>query len=328
MRPVAAAQGVTTASEPARAAPAPATPSATARVGVAPTRDHVRAMSDFKTHGFCILDAALPAVEVAALRANAEATAERCNNWHGDLYGDESAVLKAESSRSDVIANLDSAEQEPKKTSRWGDDSALIKTAKGETIKAQPLARSKMATSPSGGMTWFDTMQSPGDDDEPTESEKDGMHDDRKTESTTEEVLASYQPDADMWHVAGVLRHDQSFAPQVANSRLLAVLTDAFGVGADAAELLVTYTTLQVNRPGMEIGRGAGGWHSDGNLAQQSCYEAPHAQVHRPGHINCLWFLSDFSVENGGTWMIPVRLQSTVNCLPPVMWNCFFLHGY
>jgi hypothetical protein len=227
-------------------------------------------MADFRTHGFCILDAALPAAEVATLRASALATAERCNNWHGDLYGEESAVWKAESKLKGSI---------PVKTER-----------------------AKMATSPHGGKTWFDKMQDPT-----AESEKTGMHDDRKTEPTTEEALASYKSDADMWHVAGVLRHDQSFAPQVANRRLLAVLTDAFDVGADAAELLVTYTTLQVNHPGMEIGRGAGGWHSDGNLAQQSCYEAPHDQLHRPGHINCLWFLSEFSVENGGTWMIPVQ---------------------
>ena len=63
----------------------------------------------------------------------------------------------------------------------------------------------------------------------------------------------------------------------------------------------MTYTTLQVNREGMAFGRGAGGWHSDGYLAQTRTYPPPHVAVGRPGHINCLWFLSDFTKENGGT---------------------------
>ena len=43
---------------------------------------------------------------------------------------------------------------------------------------------------------------------------------------------------AHMWHVGGVLRHDQSFAPQIANENLLPVLEDAFDT--PRSDLLVT----------------------------------------------------------------------------------------
>lgn len=102
-----------------------------------------------------------------------------------------------------------------------------------------------------------------------------------------------------MWHVGGVLRHDQSFAPYIANEPLLQILERVFDT--PRSELLVTFTTLQVNRGGMDFGRGAGGWHSDGYLAQSRSYPAPHEDLLRPGHINCLWFLSDFTKLNGGT---------------------------
>ena len=38
-----------------------------------------------------------------------------------------------------------------------------------------------------------------------------------------------------------------------------------------------------------------------GYLAQKRNYPAPHEGLQRPGHINCLWFLSPFSKLNGGT---------------------------
>eukprot|EP01045_Picozoa_sp_COSAG04_P009825 COSAG04_NODE_583_length_12401_cov_6.259307_2_plen_223_part_00 len=44
--------------------------------------------------------------------------------------------------------------------------------------------------------------------------------------------------EAHMWHVGGVLRHDQSFAPQIANENLLPVLEDAFDT--PRSDLLVT----------------------------------------------------------------------------------------
>ena len=110
------------------------------------------------------------------------------------------------------------------------------------------------------------------------------------------------QVDVDMWHVGGVLRFDQSIAPHVSSEPLVSFLADAFGT--PSSELLVSYTTLQVNRPGMDFGTGAGNWHSDGHLAQTISYPSPFAELKRPGHINCLFFLSDFTVHNGGTWMV------------------------
>ena len=123
-----------------------------------------------------------------------------------------------------------------------------------------------------------------------------------------------------LWHVGGVLRHDQSFAPHVASPPVMALMEQAFDTSR--AKLLITFTTLQVNRPGMDLsGKGAGGWHSDGYLESEEPYPVPDDALPRPGHINCLFFLSDFTVANGGTWMIPKSHRLPESATPQNSWG-------
>jgi hypothetical protein len=100
-----------------------------------------------------------------------------------------------------------------------------------------------------------------------------------------------------VWHVGGVLTHDQSIAEWVGHRRVLDVVEAAFAT----PEIRVTYTTLQVNQPGcaQQI------WHADGHSSQPACYPAPFSGLRRPAHINTLWMLSDFTAANGATWLVP-----------------------
>eukprot|EP01048_Picozoa_sp_COSAG05_P014102 COSAG05_NODE_1567_length_4534_cov_4.122886_1_plen_225_part_00 len=188
--PVASASGTTPSS------PGSSTPTAEQARGIAPTTDSALALEQLATYGFCILADVIPRQALPSLLATAQATAQRHDGWHTDLY----------------------------------------------------------------------------------------------PEAPEAKHVGDY-----LWHVGGVLRHDQSFAPHITRPAVVGLMQQAFDT--PHSQLLVSYTTLQVNRPGMDLGgRGAGPWHSDGYLEQTRCYPAPHEDVRRPGHINVLYFLSDFTV--------------------------------
>ncbi len=99
------------------------------------------------------------------------------------------------------------------------------------------------------------------------------------------------------WHVGGVLTYDQTMTAWIGERRVLDVVEEAFAT----TEIQISYTTLQVNRPHCQQLR----WHADGHLAQTEHYPPPHEALRRPAHINALYMLSDFTVANGGTWMVP-----------------------
>ena len=87
-----------------------------------------------------------------------------------------------------------------------------------------------------------------------------------------------------MWH-GGVLTHDQSIAEWVGHRRVLDVVEAAFAT----ADIRVTFTTLQVNKPHCHQSI----WHADGHKSQPSLY--PGSALRRPAHINTLWMLSEFT---------------------------------
>ena len=99
------------------------------------------------------------------------------------------------------------------------------------------------------------------------------------------------------WHVASVLTYDQTMAAWIGERRVLDIVEEAFATD----EIQISYTTLQVNRPCCP----QLSWHADGHLAQAEHYPEPHAALRRPAHINAIYMLSDFTVANGGTWMVP-----------------------
>ena len=126
------------------------------------------------------------------------------------------------------------------------------------------------------------------------------------------------------WHLPGFIRHPEThpFAPHVANPRVLALAQRALGT----EELRVAFSTLQINKPRC----GQAGWHTDGHLSQggQSLYDSSAAsadegnvmsQLQRPIVVNVMFMLTEFTRENGGTWLVPgSHMMNTEN--EPQLW--------
>ena len=172
--------------------------SAEAACGVVATTDRATLLRDFKQHGFCILADAIPDDEVAKLRASAVATAERHNGWHAALDDDEIRGAAA----------------------------APTANADGGSGSFEEL--------PGGS-----AFEGSGGDISTKKDEHDGKTGGKGLgDSGLKTAGGISMTEAHMWHVGGVLRHDQSFAPQIANENLLPVLEDAFDT--PRSDLLVT----------------------------------------------------------------------------------------
>ena|GEM_PF-2333859 len=118
---------------------------------------------------------------------------------------------------------------------------------------------------------------------------------------------------AAVWHVASLLSYDQTMAAWIGDRRVLDVVEEAFAT----VEIQISYTTLQVNRPNCQQLN----WHADGHLAQAERYGRPHEALRRPAHINALFMLSDFTVANGGTWMVPASHARPAAQDPYTSWS-------
>ena len=115
------------------------------------------------------------------------------------------------------------------------------------------------------------------------------------------------------WHTGGVLNFDQSFAPWVAAPPVLRLAGHVFGTDS----VRVTYTTLQINKPHCSQSR----WHSDGHLSQTQTYNGSKTGLMRPAHINAVFFLSDFTPANGGTWLVPSSHEKKKSDTPQYAWS-------
>jgi hypothetical protein len=114
-------------------------------------------------------------------------------------------------------------------------------------------------------------------------------------------------------HVTGVLNYDQTISRFLAHPRVMAVLQAAFA----STDIRVSHTTLQVNTPGCKQQQ----WHADNGISQPELWEAaPNELVRRPAHINTLWMLSDFTPENGATWVLPASHRQPGSDSPKMPW--------
>ena len=109
-------------------------------------------------------------------------------------------------------------------------------------------------------------------------------------------------PEAGMWAAQGPFSHgDLALAPYVADPRLLRLMEEASG----SDRMGVVTTTVQVNRPRMA----AHVWHPDYNDPREGQLPAaaywPGTATLRPQFLNVLFFISPFTCENGGTWIVP-----------------------
>lgn len=96
-------------------------------------------------------------------------------------------------------------------------------------------------------------------------------------------------------HLSGLINHDQSVAPYLAEARLLALIEGVLG-----PQVRISFTTATINEPG----NARGGWHADWPFNQRNagCFPAPYPDL--CAHITTIWMLSDFRAETGGTLVI------------------------
>ena len=114
-------------------------------------------------------------------------------------------------------------------------------------------------------------------------------------------------------HVTGVLNYDQTISRFLAHPRVMAVIQPAFAT----MEIRISHTTLQVNKPGCKQQQ----WHVDNNISQPELWQAaPNELLRRPAHINTLWMLSDFTPENGATWVVPGSHRRSFSESPKLAW--------
>ncbi|MEO2045089.1 MAG: phytanoyl-CoA dioxygenase family protein [Pirellulales bacterium] len=96
--------------------------------------------------------------------------------------------------------------------------------------------------------------------------------------------------------VPSVINHDQSFAPYLADLRLMQVATSLLGHG-----LRISFTSVIVNEPG----NARGGWHADWPFNQNNAGHIAPPYPDAIFHLTTLWMISPFNAENGGTLVVP-----------------------
>ena len=93
-----------------------------------------------------------------------------------------------------------------------------------------------------------------------------------------------------------IINYDQSFAPYLANTQLMALTDALFG-----PYCRISCTDCVINHPGNERGY----WHADWpyNATNASHIPAPYPDALL--HLSTIWMLTPFSPQTGGTWVVP-----------------------
>lgn len=104
--------------------------------------------------------------------------------------------------------------------------------------------------------------------------------------------------------VPGLIAHNQSFAPYLAEPRLMSLCNDVLG-----HDLRISFTSAIVNEPNNARGH----WHADWPFNQNNAGHVPAPYPDVIFHITTLWMLSPFSAENGGTLIVPGSHRSNNN---------------
>jgi hypothetical protein len=94
----------------------------------------------------------------------------------------------------------------------------------------------------------------------------------------------------------GLIAVEQSFSPHLADSRLLEIAETLLG-----PHYRISFTTAHINYP--ENPRGP--WHSDWPFNQSNAGHIPSPYPDAVFHLTTIWMLSPFSVDNGGTFIVP-----------------------
>ena len=125
----------------------------------------------------------------------------------------------------------------------------------------------------------------------------------RESVAATVEDVAGYS-DKGVGFLATVVNHDQSVIPYLSDERLNTLLTSTLGRFAH-----VSFASAIINAPGNPRGT----WHADWPFNQ---HVAGHVSAPYPDavmHITTLWMLSPFTVQTGGTLVVPGSHRSPTN---------------
>jgi ectoine hydroxylase-related dioxygenase (phytanoyl-CoA dioxygenase family) len=94
----------------------------------------------------------------------------------------------------------------------------------------------------------------------------------------------------------GIINHDQSFAPYLADDRLVQVVGSLFG-----KFYRITNTSGIANHPGNDRGY----WHADWPYNQTNAAHIPVPYVDAVLKLSSLWVLTEFTPTTGGTYVLP-----------------------
>ena len=108
--------------------------------------------------------------------------------------------------------------------------------------------------------------------------------------------------------VSNVINYDQSFAPYLAEPRLLGLVEAMLGPAAR-----ISFTSSIVNYPGNQRST----WHADWPFNQHNAGHIPAPYPDMVAHLTTLWALSDFDAESGGTLIVNGSHRSVDN---PTAW--------
>ena len=96
--------------------------------------------------------------------------------------------------------------------------------------------------------------------------------------------------------VPGLINHDQSFAPYLADRRVLTLAEGLLG-----PNVRISFTSAILNEPGKKRTT----WHADWPFNQDSACHVPAPYPDRPMHLTALFMITPFTEANGGTLIVP-----------------------
>lgn len=108
--------------------------------------------------------------------------------------------------------------------------------------------------------------------------------------------------------VPGVINEDQSFAPYLADQRVLTLAERLLG-----PNFRVSFTSALINEPGKQRTN----WHADWPFNQDNACHVPAPYPDRVMHLTALIMLSPFTEANGGTLLVPGSHRASSNPTDP-----------
>jgi ectoine hydroxylase-related dioxygenase (phytanoyl-CoA dioxygenase family) len=104
--------------------------------------------------------------------------------------------------------------------------------------------------------------------------------------------------------ISGLINHTQSFAPYLADPRILDLTSALLG-----EHVRISYTSTIVSYPGATRLQ----WHADWPFNQGNAghMAAPYPDV--LAHLTSIWMLNDFTIDNGATLIVPRSHRQSTN---------------